>query len=133
MSKSEEIKALQATYNKIERVVDEYDRTFGVRRLKPSQQLQVQEMAPGLEGAMDVRDDDTGEVVAMPRISPLILAASVCEVNGAPITFAKNRAELNAVLDMLDRAGLQAVAEGLAKLSAEAAPAAGNGIEAAKN
>ena len=133
MTKSEEILERQKAYNKVERVVDEYGRTIGVKRLKPSQQLAVQEMAPGLEGSTPVQDDETGETVQMPRISPLILAASVVEIDDFVVTFPRNRGELNAMLDALDRAGLQAVAEGLAKLTAEASKGDGAGVEAAKN
>lgn len=133
MTKSEEILERQKAYNKVERVVDDYDRSIGVKRLRPSQQLLIQEMAPGLEGNTPVQDDETGETFQMPRISPLILAASVCEMDGATITFPRNRAELNSILDALDGVGLRAVAEGLAKLTAEAAGPQGAGVEAAKN
>ena len=133
MSKTDEIAERQRAYNKIEHVTDTYGRAIGVKRLKPSQQLLVQEMAPMLEGTTPVQDDDSGETIQMPRISPLILAASVCEVDGSPITFARSRAELNSVLDMLDGPGLRAAAEGLAMLQASAAGVEGTGVDAAKN
>ena len=43
MSKSDEIAARAAKYNRIERVSDSLGRVIGVRRLKPSQQLKVEE------------------------------------------------------------------------------------------
>ena len=133
MTKSDEIQARQAKYNRIERVTDSLGRTIGVRRLKPSQQIRIQELAPGLEGTTTVVDEKTGKTFDIPKSSPLIFAASVAEVDGSPFTFPKTRGELDAVLDMLDDEGLAAVVEALGKLSADEDTEGTGGSEAAKN
>jgi hypothetical protein len=116
MTASEEILARKERYNRIERASDSFGRMIGVRRLKPSQQLRVQEMAPGLDGAMSVTAEtkDGVQQIEIPRNSPLIIAASVCEIDSAPIPFPKNRAELDAVLDRLDNEGLAAAGTAMA-------------------
>jgi hypothetical protein len=116
MTASEEILARQERYSRIERATDKLGRMIGVRRLKPSQQLRVQEMAPGLDGAMSVTAEtkDGVQQIEIPRNSPLIIAASVCEIDSAPIPFPKNRAELDAVLDRLDNEGLAAAGTAMA-------------------
>jgi hypothetical protein len=112
---SEEIIARKERYNRIERAPDKLGRMIGVRRLKPSQQLRIQEMAPGLDGAMSVTAEtkDGLQQIEIPRNSPLVIAASVCEIDSTPIPFPKNRAELDAVLDRLDTEGLEAAGKAL--------------------
>ena len=121
MTASQEILARQERYNRIERATDSTGRMIGVRRLKPSQQLRVQEMAPGLDGAVSVTVEsaDGNRVIEIPRNSPLVIAASVCEIDSSPIPFAKSRAELDAILDRLDTEGLAAAGEALAKFAEE--------------
>lgn len=122
MTASEEILARQERYNRIERATDKLGRLIGVRRLKPSQQLRIQEMAPGLEGGMSVtmQTSDGEQKVEIPRNSPLIIAASVCEIDSTPISFAKTRPELDSILDRLDTEGLAAAGEALMRFNVDA-------------
>lgn len=115
MKKSEEILTLAERYNKVEKVADKLGRLIGVRRLKPSEQLKIEEMAPGLDGERRTVGPD-GSEVSVSRRAPLSLAASVCQINDIPIPFPKRREELDAILDRLDSEGLEAVVEGLIKL-----------------
>ena len=117
MTKSDEIAARAAKYNRVERVADSLGRVIGVRRLKPSQQLKVEELAGNLTGTVTMTDDRTGATVEVPRRFPLMIAASVCEIDDAPIPFPKNRGELDAVLDSLDDEGMTAVVEAFGKLN----------------
>jgi hypothetical protein len=118
MSKSEEIAARAAKYNHVERVADSIGRVIGVHRLKPSQQLKVEEFAGNLTGTVTMTDERTGTTVEVPRRFPLMIAASVCEIDDVPFPFPKNRAELDAVLDRLDDEGMTAVVEAFGKLNA---------------
>ena len=117
MSKSDEIAARAAKYNRIERVSDSLGRVIGVRRLKPSQQLKVEEYSSDLTGSQSFVDEDTGKTVEVPRRTILFYAAAVCEIDETPIPFPKNRGELDSVLDMLDDEGLTAVSAALVKLA----------------
>jgi hypothetical protein len=117
VTKSEELLARQARYNRIERADDAFGRSIGVRILKRSQSLRIEEMAPNLTGDEPVFDESTGKTVYIPKIGRLLMAASVCEIDGSPVTFPKDRRELDAVLDMLEDEGLAAVAEAMMKLN----------------
>jgi hypothetical protein len=128
---SDDILARKERYNRIERATDGIGRMIGVRRLKPSQQLRVQEMAPGLDGTIAFTEESSGKSFDIPRNSPLIIAASVCEIDSAPIPFPKSRAELDAVLDRLDSEGLEAAGAALAKFAADSSEV--DVKEAAKN
>ena len=131
--KSEEIAAKAARYNKVERIQDAYGRMIGVRRLKPSEQLRLQEMAPNLEGSTKHVAED-GTVLEIPKLAPLFTAATVCEVDGAPFTFPKSRPELDAVLDRLDQEGLIAAMEAYSKLVApDGVPEKTDVVSEAKN
>lgn len=114
MSKSDDIQKLEEEYNNIERITDRRGRTFGVKRLRPSQINRIREMAPKLDGEITVEMAD-GQVVKWPKIQELFLAASICEINGIRIPFPNNRAELDSMLDRMDD-GMPRVAEALAKL-----------------
>ena len=119
MSKSDEIAARAAKYNRVERVSDSLGRVIGVRRLKPSQQLKVEELAGNLTGTVTMTDDRTGATVEVPRRFPLMIAAAVCEIDETPVPFPKTRAELDAVLDVLDEEGMAAVVEAFGKINEE--------------
>ena len=119
MSKSDEIAARAAKYNRIERVSDSLGRVIGVRRLKPSQQLKVEEFAGNLTGTVTMTDDRTGSSIEVPRRFPLMIAAAVCEIDETPVPFPKTRAELDAVLDVLDEEGMAAVVEAFGKINEE--------------
>ena len=118
MSKSEEIAARAAKYNRVERVSDSLGRVIGVRRLKPSQQLKVEEYSSDLTGVQTFTDDETGKQIEVPRRTILFYAAAVCEIDDTPLPFPRNRGELDAVLDRLDDEGLTAVSSALVKLAA---------------
>ena len=119
MSKSDEIAARAAKYNRIERVSDSLGRVIGVRRLKPSQQLKVEEFAGNLTGTVTMTDDRSGKSIEVPRRFPLMIAAAVCEIDETPVPFPKTRAELDAVLDVLDEEGMAAVVEAFGKINEE--------------
>lgn len=127
---SEEILARRAKYQRVEREVDAVGRTIGVRPLRPSQQIRVQELAPGLDGTTTVLDENGAEI-RVPRIAPLVMAASVVEIDGVPTPW-KTRADLDATLDILDEEGMTAVMTALAKFSPQP-DEAGTGTDAAKN
>ena len=119
MSKSDEIAARAAKYNRVERVSDSLGRVIGVRRLKPSQQLKVAEFAGNLTGTVTMTDDRSGKSIEVPRRFPLMIAAAVCEIDETPVPFPKTRAELDAVLDVLDEEGMAAVVEAFGKINEE--------------
>lgn len=100
LAPSEEIKA---RYDRIERQADKFGRVIGVRRLRPSVQARIHGMLADLG-----QDQESFGTMA--------LAACVCEIDGAPYTPPKTRAELDAVADMLDGEGLMAAAIALAAL-----------------
>jgi hypothetical protein len=89
---------LQERYRRIERQVDEIGRTIGVRRLKLSEQLRIEEMAPNSPGGV------------------ALIAASVCELDGAPLPMARDRQELDHQLDLLDVEGMQAASKAWAAI-----------------
>ena len=132
MTKSEEIQAKEARYKKVEKVADKFGRLIGVRRLKPSEQLKIEEMAPNLEGDRKVYDQE-GKEIAVSRRAPLALAASVCMIDDIPVMFPRRREELDAILDRLDNEGIEAVIEGLGKLGEIDLDASKDPIAEAKN
>lgn len=132
VTKSEDILARKAKYDRIERVTDKTGRVIGVHRLKPSQQLRIQELAPGLDGMTTMTDESTGKTISVPKITPLAIAASVAEIDGSPFPFPRSRGELDMMIDVLDDEGLTAAAAGLANLSSDDSDGADN-KESAKN
>lgn len=127
MSASEEI---TQRYNKVERELDALGRTIGVKRLKPSQQIKLQGMTPDLDGESEQVDKASGKTIAVSNRAPAFIAASVVEIDGAPIPFPKTRAELDSMLDALDSEGLEAAATAMARLMGGEEQ---GGIDAAKN
>lgn len=113
-------------YAKVERETDAFGRVIGVRRLRPSEQLKVQGLTSDLEGDAVL----VGVDQSVPRRMPAIIAASVCEIDGAPITFPKNRGELDAIIDALDAEGMQAAVNASARIIMGDET---GGMEAAKN
>jgi hypothetical protein len=128
---SEEILARRAQYDRIEREADALGRIIGVKRLKPSQQIKVEEMAPGLSGTSDFKNE-AGEMVAVSRRAPLMLAASVREIDNVPVPFPRDRDALDAILDRLDTEGLEAAGTALSKLVEPGTDGEGT-VDAAKN
>lgn len=127
MNASEEI---IARYNKIEREIDDFGRSIGVKRLRPAQSLKVVGMTPDLEGITMSIDAGDGKTAEVPYRAQALFAASVVEIEGVPIPFPRNRAELDAIMDRLDSEGMNAAAKALTKLTAGDGE---NGLEEAKN
>ena len=76
--------------------------------------------------------DDETRVQRLSHRMPLMMAASVVEVDGNPIAFPRNRAELDAIYDQLDGEGLTAIVECATRLG-ESMIAEAARREAAKN
>lgn len=128
-----------ARYLKIERETDVFGRCIGVKKLKPDQRLKIVGMTPDLEGinqslSVPMKDDETGEVsvkeVSIPYRAQALFAAAVVEIDGTPITFPKNRAELDAIMNALDEEGMTAASIALGRLHSDE-PA--DQVSAAKN
>jgi hypothetical protein len=103
-------------YSQIEREADGLGRLIGVRRLKISQQIKVEEMTPALDGTTTLTDKD-GIERKIPRRSLPMIAAAVCEVDNNPIPFPRNRGELDSVMDMLDGEGFAAASIAFGRLN----------------
>ncbi len=106
-----------ARYNKIEREADKWGRIIGVRQLKLSERSKISGMISDLTGFDEVINQTTGETMRIPHSMTHYLAAAVCELDQSPIPFARNRAELDAILDRLDNEGIAAATTALVRLS----------------
>ena len=126
MSASSEI---TSRYNVIEREQDALGRLIGVKRLNPAQLPRVMAMTSDLEGDQVTRDNE-GNEVRIPIRTTSIIAASVVELDGMPVTFPKTRGELDAILIKLDNEGIEAAGVALGRVMSGDGP---GGIEAAKN
>ena len=119
-------------YRHIEREADSRGRIIGIRRLRPSEQSKITGMTPDLGGYDLVPTGDDAKPIRLSHRMPLMMAASVCEVDGNPWPFPRNRAELDAAYDQLDAEGIEAIVAAATRLGethiAEAARK-----EAAKN
>jgi hypothetical protein len=102
MTPSEEI---LARYKETKKGADALGRVITVRRLRPSQKIAVMRMA----------DSDKPEIYV-----PLLVAASVSQINEDMLTFPRSNGELNSVLDRLDQEGLAAAQDAFVALSAPA-------------
>jgi len=111
-----ESEAKIARYEKIEREPDEWNRVIGVRRLRPSEAAKINGMTKDLDGYEEVVNPDTGETMRFSYNTRHAVAATVCEIDQAPIPLARNRAELDAILDRLDDEGLRAATRALVRL-----------------
>lgn len=105
---------------------------IGVRRLKPSEKMRIEEMSPNLEGERKLQDAE-GKEFAISRRAPLALAASVCEIDGLPIIFPRKREELDAIYDRLDDEGMEAIIGALSKLGEDTSDFIADPVEEAKN
>lgn len=120
-------------YRHIEREPDSLGRIIGIRRLRPSEQSKIVGYTPDL-GGYDLIPSltDDGKPKQFSHRMPLMMAASVVEIDGNPYGFPRNRAELDDMLDRLDAEGLEAIVAAATRLGehhiAEAARR-----EAAKN
>ena len=120
-------------YRHIERAADSRGRIIGVRRLRPSEQSKIVGMTADL-GGFDLLPnlEDESKPTRLSHRMPLMMAASVVEVDGNPIAFPRNRAELDAVYDQLDAEGLEAIVHCATRLG-ETLIAEAARREAAKN
>lgn len=116
MSTESEVKL--ARYSEIAKVPDELGRVIGVRRLKPSEQTKVAGYSGELTG-YDELTNTAGNKVQIPHRMPLLLAAAVCMIDDAHIPFPRNRGELDAIYDRLDKEGIRAAGEAMIKLNPE--------------
>ena len=126
---STQSEVILARYKRVEREADSLGRLIGVRRLKPSEQSKVSGYTADLTGYDEVTTQD-GQKINFPHRMPLAVAAAVCEIEGSPIPFARNRGELDAIYDRLDVEGLSAASRAVARLQDDATP---EPIVAAKN
>jgi hypothetical protein len=120
-----ESEVILARYQAVEKEADDLGRLIGVRRLKPSEQAKISGMTTDLNGYEEIDERDeagapTGKKAHMPTRLPLQIAASVCEIDGVRIPFAKSRGELDAIYDRLDAEGLAAAGRAFLRLTEKA-------------
>lgn len=118
MSTESEVKL--ARYSEVSKVADELGRVIGVRRLKPSEQTKIAGMSGELTG-YDEMTNSSGDKVQIPHRMPLILASSVCMIDDTHIPFPRNRGELDAIYDRLDKEGIAAAGQAMIKLNPDLA------------
>lgn len=114
MSTESEIKL--ARYSEVTKEADEMARVIGVRRLKPSEQTKIAGMTSELSG-YDEMTNDKGVKIQIPHRMPLLLAAAVCMIDDSHIPFPRNRGELDAIFDRLDKEGIAAAGKAWVKLN----------------
>ena len=114
MLASEEI---LARYKKTVSKIDSLDRTITVGKLKPSQQVQV----------MTLADTDLRAPLNIMQI-----AAAVRKIDDVPYPFPKSKAELMAVVDVLDDEGLAAALEATIEINGGTVAADGTVVAAAE-
>jgi hypothetical protein len=129
----DELELRRARYSHIEREADAMGRIIGVRRIKLSEITRLTAMTPDLGGMDEIQNpDQPGATMLVQQRSQYIIVAMVCEINNAHIPFARNRGELDAIMDRLDREGMEAAGIAAMRLMAEDATE-GTPIERAKN
>jgi hypothetical protein len=121
-----------ARYSKVEKEADSFGRIIGVRRLKPAQMVALREMTPGLTGSTDILNE-AGDKVSISDRTELMIAASVVSIDGAIVTFPRNRGELDCIYNGLDQEGMVAAMTAFARLHVAAVGESKDPIEAAKN
>lgn len=114
MSTESEIRL--ARYKQVEKEADAFGRVIGVRRLKPSEQARLQGMVADVVGE-DLAELPDGTRIPIPHKVPIMLSAAVCMIDDVHISFPKNRAELDAIFDRLDREGIEAAGKGIMRLN----------------
>lgn len=111
-----ESEAKLARYSETVKEVDEFNRTIGVRRLKPSEQIRIGGMTPDISG-YDETTGKNGDKIQIPHRMPLMLAAAVCMIDDVHIPFPRNIGELYAIFDRLDTEGLRAAGKAWVRLN----------------
>ena len=121
-------------YRHIEREADSLGRIIGIRRLRPSEQAKIVGMTSDLGGydLVPNLEDETQKPSRFSQRMPLMMAASVVEIDGNPYGFPRNRAELDDMLDRLDAEGMLAIVVAATRLG-ESHIADAARREAAKN
>lgn len=104
-----------ARYRQTEREADDLGRLIYVRRMRPSEETKLAGMTAELSG-YDEGKNDNGEFIRVPHRFPMILAASVCQIDEDRIPFPRNRGELDAIYDRLDIEGIAAATKAYARL-----------------
>jgi hypothetical protein len=112
----DELEFRRARYSQVERESDSLGRIIGVRRLKLSEQSRLTAMTPDLGGLDEIQNPETGITQLVAQRSQYFIVAMVCEINNAPIPFARNRGELDAIFDRLDKEGMMAAAVATSRL-----------------
>lgn len=130
-SYADEVEFRKARYSHVEREMDVLGRMIGVRRMKLSERTRLVAMTPDLGGMDEVQRAD-GSVMLAPQRAQYFIVAMVCQINDSHITFARNRGELDAILDRLDQEGLDAAAIAVNRILADDGES-GDQIERAKN
>jgi hypothetical protein len=108
-----------ARYKQVEREADEWGRIIGVRRLKPSEMGKLTSMIADISG-FDEHTREDGTVVKVDRRTPYLVIGMICEIDSAHIPFAKNRAELDSMYDVMDQEGLVAASKAVGRLQIDA-------------
>jgi len=130
---ADEMEFRRARYSHIERETDKLGRVIGVRRLKLSERTKLTAMTPDL-GALDEVQRPDGSVMLIPQRAQYHIIAMVCQINESMIPFARNRGELDAILDRLDIEGIEAAGNAVNRLMEEdAAAEEGDQFDKAKN
>jgi hypothetical protein len=130
---ADELELRRARYSHIEREADSMGRIIGVRRIKLSEITRLTAMTPDLGGMDEIQNpEQPGATMLVQQRSQYIVVAMVCEINGAHIPFARNRGELDAIMDRLDREGMEAAGAAVMRIMAEDA-AEGPPLDKAKN
>lgn len=104
-------------YKQVEKASDSLGRLFTVGRLRPSQQIRINEMTPNLEGDSEIVDNATGKTYQMPRRAMPLLAAAVRMIDEDHIPFPRTRGELDAIIDRIDEPGFVAILEASGRLA----------------
>ena len=107
-----------ARYKKRQIETDAFGRAITVRPLRLSEQT----------GVMRLADSESGTVQTV-----LMVAASVCEIDGDHITPARSLSDINAVLDRLDEEGLAAATKAFMTLKGGSDEGGGDAASTAKN
>ena len=131
-SYADELEFRRARYAHIERETDRLGRVIGVRRLKLSERTRLTSMTPDLGGLDEMQRED-GTVTLIPQRAQYHIVAMVCQINDAMIPFARNRGELDAILDRLDQEGIEAAGAAVNRLMADDGPEGEAQFDKAKN
>jgi hypothetical protein len=103
-------------YRETAKAADAQGRIITVGRLKVSQKLRISGMTQDLEGSYEVKAPN-GTMVEIPRRAQPMLAAMVRQIDDFVCTFPRNRAELDAMMDVLDDEGFTAIMEANSRLN----------------